>query len=233
MSTVTCQQSYLPRLALVGPALTCNGTNSQASVEGDRVECTLYGVGLLENHHSGEGEEDDTEDGGYPWRYNPGGKDLRNARPAPVDVVDANGCGRSAGDAADDGMRRRDGHAVSRSEGEEYGRADDGAHHDEEEHLWVALVVLGLDDLGADCVGHTGADGYAACKLTDSCQCHGLLQGQRPRRDRRRERVGDIVGPYRSRGGVSFRRIQDKSLWACSRRFETRVAYQCSTHQGR
>jgi hypothetical protein len=107
-----------------------------------------------------------------------------------------NGGNTHADDTAEDGVSGGDRHANSRSEGQVDGRSGDGANHAKHEHGRVVLVEGGVDDLGPDGIGDAGTDTDGAGKLHNGGEDHGLEVSDGLGSDRRRPRVGDIVGTY-------------------------------------
>ena len=74
------------------------------------------------------------------------------------------------------------------------GRGDDGADHSEHEKLRNVGEERGIDDLGTDGVGYASTNTDGAGKFHDGGENHGLEIGHGLGGDRRRPRVGHIVG---------------------------------------
>ncbi len=188
-------------------------------------ESSLDRVGATHDAVLGDEEDDRPKSTGETGSDGPGREDRGHALaavPAPVDAVGADAGDADADDSAHDGVGGRDGQTGLGCDSQVEGRADEGAGHGQHEHGRVVLEELERDDLCADGVGDAGADGHGTGELHDGCDAHGLPHGERPGRDRGRERVGDIIGTWA--GGSACRTAMETRQWR---------PYRCSRRRGR
>ena len=172
-----------------------HGKNGGSDTEVDRnhEESIADWVRAFKDSVLRDGEDDGTKASGNQWSNTPGGEDLCDTAPSPVNSLSSNGCDTHADDTSHDRVGGGDWKTDAGSEREVDGGGDEGAGHSQHENSWVGLEEVDWDNLGLDGVGDTATNTNGTGELAYRSQDHGLLKGDGMGRDGCGPRVCNIV----------------------------------------
>jgi hypothetical protein len=146
---------------------------SDTEVDGSEEKTLPNRLASQHNTILGNKEDDSSESTRETRSNDPSKKDRNDTRAntlielSPVNTISTNERNTHADNTTHDRVSRRDGKTDAGTEGEVQRGGDDGAHHAEHEKSRVGLELVNVDDLGADCVGDTGADTDGSSEFED------------------------------------------------------------------